>query len=198
LIFARGFNSSAKLSNELNEGWLRPALFFIEAWHIQRMLFSPDAYGPAVAPYLSGSRGPGDLVSAGADSLFPGARFRYEALAGLWLFFDDLDRSHSLSQDLSTPEAAFWHGIMHRREPDPANASYWFRRVGRHPVFPDIQAAAAEAGYPVKGAGWDPYAWIDYWEHARRKPDSPEHDLALTVQRIEWEILFDYCARPGK
>src|SRR5439155_27265178 len=39
-------------------------------------------------------------------------------LAGLWLWFDYLDESHSLSQDIHTPEGSFWHGIMHRREGD--------------------------------------------------------------------------------
>ena len=162
------------------------------------MIFSPASYGPAVEGFLTGVQGPTHLATAEALTLFPGAPHPREALAGLWLLFDDLDRSHTASQELSSPEAAFWHGIMHRREPDPSNAAYWFRGVSRHAVFPALREDAVAAGYRSKGADWDPFAWIDYWELARRKPGSAEHAVAMAVQRVEWEILFDYCARPGK
>jgi len=161
------------------------------------MPFHLTAYGLTVEAFLTGARSANDLAQADAASLFPDAPYPREALAGLWLFLDDLDRSHAISQELSTPESSFWHGIMHRREPDPSNAAYWFRRVGRHPAFPALRDAAAGLGYPA-GAQWDPFAWIDYWERARRKPGSEEHRIAQAVQRVEWEILFDYCARPGK
>ena len=159
------------------------------------MAFSPAAYGPVAAPFLQGGKGAADLALLDASELFPRAAHPREAVAGLWLFLDDLDRSHSLSQELSSREAAFWHGINHRREPDPSNAGYWFRRVGRHAVFPALRDATAEAGYEQSGADWDPFAWIDFWEAARREPGSGAHGLALEVQRIEWEILFDHCAR---
>ena len=159
------------------------------------MAFTPAAYGPAAAPFLQGGQGAADLASLDASKLFPQASHPREAMAGLWLFLDDLDRSHSLSQELSSREAAFWHGIMHRREPDPSNAAYWFGCVGRHPVFPALRDAAAAAGYVQIGADWDPFAWIDFWEETRREPGSDAHRLALEVQRIEWEILFDHCAR---
>ena len=42
-------------------------------------------------------------------------------LSGLWLRFDFLDRSHTISQDIHTSTGSFWHGIMHRREPDWSN-----------------------------------------------------------------------------
>src|SRR5262245_27341324 len=47
-------------------------------------------------------------------------------LAGLWLWFDFLDESHTVSQAIHTPEGSFWHGVMHRREGDYGNAKYWF------------------------------------------------------------------------
>ncbi len=39
-------------------------------------------------------------------------------LAGLWLYHNFLDESHALSQDIATPTGSYWHGLMHRREPD--------------------------------------------------------------------------------
>ena len=50
-------------------------------------------------------------------------------LAGLWLYHDFLDQSHRISQGLHGREGSYWHGIMHRREGDFANAKYWLRRV---------------------------------------------------------------------
>src|SRR2546423_2203141 len=70
-------------------------------------------------------------------------------LCGLWLWFDCLDESHTLSQTIRTPEGSFWHGILHRREGDYGNAKYWFRRVGPHPVYGPLRAAAAQL---AKGA----------------------------------------------
>ncbi len=64
--------------------------------------------------------------------------------SGLLLLWDCLEESHQISQTMEgkgTPRTAdYWHGIMHRREPDAGNASYWFRRVGSHPAFESLAA----------------------------------------------------------
>ena len=36
--------------------------------------------------------------------------------AALWLYADDLDRSHRICQQIEDATGSFWHGIMHRRE----------------------------------------------------------------------------------
>ena len=67
-------------------------------------------------------------------------------LAGLWLLYDFLDESHTISQSLDTLEGSYWHGIMHRREPDYENAKYWFRRVPVHPIHAELAAGGAGTG----------------------------------------------------
>jgi hypothetical protein len=42
--------------------------------------------------------------------------------------------AHSIAQEIETPDAAWVHGYLHRKEGDTSNASYWYRRAGR-PVF---------------------------------------------------------------
>jgi hypothetical protein len=175
------------------------------------MAFELNAYTTGVKAILSlaenGAKpmplANGTLIPAGVEAiqassapeLFPNALNANAALAGLYLYFCDYDNAHTIAQDIHTPEGSFWHGILHRQEPDPGNAGYWFRRVGKHPVFPALRDAASNAGYKARG-DWDPFAFIDYCEQARRKPGSKDEELAMTVQLAEWQLLFDYCARP--
>ena len=116
-------------------------------------------------------------------------------MSGLYLYFCAYDESHKISQDIETAEGSFWHGILHRQEPDPGNAAYWFRRVGQHPIFPQLRDAAAELGWGTKDK-WDPFAFIDFCESARNRPGSTEETTAMAIQLREWQLLFDYCARP--
>ena len=116
-------------------------------------------------------------------------------MAGLYLYFSCLDEAHNIAQSIETPDGSFWHGIMHRQEPDAGNAGYWFRRVGRHAIFPELRAAADSLGYPA-GPSWDPFAFIDACEKARRNAGSPQELLLQKVQLAEWQLLFHHCAAP--
>jgi hypothetical protein len=127
--------------------------------------------------------------------LFPDAFSPEAAISGLYLYFCAYDESHKISQDIDTAEGSFWHGVMHRQEPDPGNSAYWFRRVGQHPIFPQLRDAASELGSDTKDK-WDPFAFIDFCESARKRPGSPEEKTAMAIQLVEWQLLFDYCARP--
>jgi hypothetical protein len=174
------------------------------------MGFDPSQYGTEVQAILAldgDGRRPmplanGARVEAGihavtkhsAHELFPGAFSPDAARSGLYLYFCGYDESHEISQNISTVEGSFWHGIMHRQEPDAGNAEYWFRRVGEHAVFPALRDRAQELDFPVKDR-WDPFAFIEFCERARHKPGSKEEELAMAVQLAEWQLLFDYCAR---
>lgn len=135
------------------------------------------------------------IQSASTEELFPSARSPQGALAGLWLYFSAFHQAHEVSQSLDTVEGSFWHGILHRQEPDAGNAAYWFRRVGTHPLFPRLHQASGALGYQ-QGDRWDPFAFIDFCERARRHTGSADEDLAIRVQRAEWQLLFEYCALP--
>ncbi len=115
-------------------------------------------------------------------------------MAGLYLYFSCLDEAHTIAQGLATAEGAWWHAIMHRQEPDAGNSAYWFRQVGAHPVFPALRDAAAALGVDF-GAVWDPFAFIELCERVRRAPGSDDEQRAREVQRAEWQLLFDFCAR---
>jgi hypothetical protein len=120
-------------------------------------------------------------------------------LAGLWLLHDYLDESHSISQEVRTPTGSYWHAIMHRREGDFDNAKYWFRRVGKHPVFEPLLSAAQELSSSHDSAtsrtvarqtAWDPYSFVDYCEAS---PAGGDQELLRRIARIEWDLLFDFC-----
>lgn len=43
----------------------------------------------------------------------------------------DWNRAHSIAQDIDTPDAAWVHAYLHRKEGDTSNAGYWYRQAGR-------------------------------------------------------------------
>lgn len=166
--------------------------------HKVQAILAVDGAGSRAMPLAHGAlneAGRKAIGTAKAAELFPDAPHPDAALAGLYLYFCDYDRSHTLSQDIPTVEGSFWHGILHRQEPDAGNAGYWFRRVGKHSIFPALRDAAAQAGYVV-GSSWDPFAFIDYCEEARIQPGSRNEEIAMAIQLAEWQLLFDHCARP--
>ena len=110
------------------------------------------------------------------------AERRMECLSGLWLLAGDIDRSHTISQDIHTSTGSFLHGIMHRREGDFGNAKYWFRKVGNHPVLVQIAERLGDL-YP------DPFAFVDACSQAA------DDQLALRCQQaqwIEWQLLMTH------
>ncbi len=150
---------------------------------------------PARAPEVEAVRG------SSADILFPAAYSPQGALAGLWLYLRDFEACHRVAQDLPTPEGSYWHGILHRQEPDDWNAGYWFRATGPHPVHTELleearALAEQHAGAHWKpGARWDAENFVRFCARARREPGSEAERLAKAIQMAEWRLLFRWCAR---
>jgi hypothetical protein len=133
--------------------------------------------------------------------------------SGLLLWNDALDPAHTLAMsedvddDLSRQTLDYWHGIMHRREPDYPNSKYWFRRVGNHPTFGAVLTAAkatidvstAPASDPARqlvaaADHWDPFAFIDLCEEHERSAGKT-NELLRAVQVAEIGALLDFSAR---
>ena len=178
-------------------------------------------YSDAVAGLISSDRLPdlgpgrpnesarGKLAALSVESTFDGAKIvdRDAArccLSALWLLHDFLDESHQISQEIDGVDGSYWHGIMHRREPDYSNAKYWFRRVPNHPVFGPLCEKARElaandkpdsaAAFLASQSAWDPFRFVDLCESIARGRSSAE-SLARQIARAEWDLLFGYCYR---
>lgn len=146
-----------------------------------------------------------ELQSLSVNSIFKGGiadrGMAQACLAGLWLYHDFLHESHAISQQMESQEGSYWHGIMHRREPDYANAKYWFRRVGEHPIGSDLCQVAHELAQSAEAdrateflrnqARWDSLRFVDLCESAAR--GSSRELLCREIQRREWWLLFAYC-----
>ena len=143
------------------------------------------------------------LVQYGPEKLFPGARSAKGALSGALLLCGCWSSAHEVAQGDASPEGSYWHGIIHRQEPDTANAAYWFRHAGGHPIFAELRAAAAEVldnyrDAPWRlGPSWDPFQFLAWCDEVRNKPDSEFYDAAVAIQHVEWQQLFGWCVSPA-
>lgn len=182
--------------------------------------FGKSTFGPVTASLLTDrlpELGPGtpnesvrpQLAALTVEIAFAGMRVVNDdaarcCLSALWLWYDFLDESHTISQEIGTIDGSYWHGIMHRREPDYGNAKYWFQRVPRHPIFAPLAKAVREltagqkldsaASFLAKQETWDSFRFVDLCESIASGRSGSEN-LARQIARLEWEHLFDHCCR---
>jgi len=141
-----------------------------------------------------------------AMKLQPTQQQLIRALVLLW--HDHLDASHTISQGIENADGSLVHAIMHRREPDYSNAKYWWRRVGKHPSFPEIARRVADllkskderdlAAKLTSRGEWDAFAFVDACEAAADLTASDERvRLLREIQRVESEVALEHFVRDG-
>jgi hypothetical protein len=150
------------------------------------------------------------IQSASLDELFDGqtvkdTEFGNAVKSGLLLWNDALDESHTISQQLNSKTGSYWHGIMHRREPDYSNSKYWFGRVGNHPVFPALRKRAldilADSNLPdyleaiQEEENWDAYQFVDWCQAEAENGREQAIGFLQKVQIEEIKLLLDYSYR---
>jgi hypothetical protein len=177
--------------------------------------FRPEDYGADIARIL-GLNGGGKrlmpLVKTGSVSTHAGEDVKSlgslpnSVLSGLYLYCNCWDEAHSAADSVEDPNGYFWHAIVHRQEPDSGNAGYWFRKTGKHPIFLQLAEEVEKIGYRG-GREWDPFAFVEFCEMARTGSADEQlsaqaegsvvrvHQIATRVQLVEWQLLFDHCAR---
>ena len=167
---------------------------------------------PTLAPQEAWSTELTDVLEATSlDELFQGeslknTTFGNATKSGLLLWNDALNESHTISQGLENQTGSYWHGIMHRREPDYSNSKYWFGRVGTHPIFPQLRERAIaifkETSNPSDALrriaeaieadeNWDAYQFIDWCQAAENGTDDVTRFLQQ-VQAEEIKLLLAY------
>ena len=124
--------------------------------------------------------------------------------AGLWLWIDELDRSHKSSQSREGDRTCdAWHAVMHRREGDFGNAKYWVRRVGEHSshagLFQSLTllertslSSLQQRVYDklTKAGAWRGEAMVDLCAEIGASQDGEEGLLLRAIQQLEMLHLF--------
>lgn len=78
------------------------------------------------------------------DSPVPPEQLDLTLQALWWDAKGDWDKAHHLAQDDPSPNAAWVHAYLHRKEGDPGNAAYWYSRAVKpvaHGSFPEERNA---------------------------------------------------------
>ena len=178
--------------------------------------FDPTAYGPEVARVLAldgdgrrlipltaracSSEPARQHLKSREECLFERSRPRRRQGGGLWLYFSCFEEAHDLVSALDHP------GVRAvARHPASPGARLRQRRLlvskSRHAsrLLDSYRGRQRTSWIVIPRAEfrlgkWDPFAFIAFCERARSSRDGAG-TAALEIQRAEWQILFDYCAR---
>ncbi|MBP1989268.1 hypothetical protein [Paenibacillus eucommiae] len=136
--------------------------------------------------------------------------------AGLFLCNESLDKSHSISQEITSRTGSYLHGLMHRMEGDFSNAKYWFSDGGQHPISTQLvtclrnylslqdltevnnDALRSKLEALVSYPAWNAAVFVDAVELQLMDVQHAKADEWLRhIQRFEIKLILDYCYEQG-
>jgi hypothetical protein len=159
------------------------------------------------------------LGSATVDGLIPGRNPESSkgnfVLAALMEKNDDLESCHRICQEAGQDDVCgnYWHGIVHRREPDFENARGWFRRtegltayteiytgvlgflqrVLQVPEYGEAREKALAFMQHLRARGsWDPIYLVDMCEACLERGSGAEVKMLEEIQEVEFDVLFGW------
>jgi len=154
-------------------GWSPEVDRLLESFETLRGLLVRESSGPRAAVEKSLAALAPEVVGLSCKAEDSGD---WELFCGGLLYAANaLGGAHALFQKADSPEGAYWHGMLHRREGDFSNALYWVRRAGRIPALGGL-------------TGFSPAAFIAECGEAAARGGDPPH--LLEAQRREWEALM--------
>jgi hypothetical protein len=156
-------------------------VFGLAEQRLMTLLRDPQSQIPEAIEILKGKSG---------TDLFPHAEAPEAAAAGLWLGVGDWERAHQMAQDIESPDGYYWHAMVHRQEPDAWNSKYWFDKVGRHPIYPEL-AAIGQKKLGLSGP-WNAARFVDLCVEAAGNADEQS---VRELQQAEWRLLLLHCSR---
>ena len=110
----------------------------------------------------------------------------------LYVLVGGMEQAHRIVQELSTSDAAYIHGMIHRIDDDFDNARYWFRRAGMEPAAAEMyRRAAANSLTFASRSIWDPILLTNMLEKSRNAEVTDELRTILTV---EFEVMLQFLS----
>jgi hypothetical protein len=132
--------------------------------------------------------------------------------AGLYLWNENLESSHVISQEITSPTGSYWHGLIHRMEGDFSNAKYWFTAARHHPISTqlvsglraylsveqlaklDNETLRSKLEVLVTSPVWNPAVFVDAVALQLMHVQDPRAEEWLRqIQYLEMKLLLNYC-----
>jgi hypothetical protein len=132
--------------------------------------------------------------------------------AGLYLWNENLEIAHAISQEITSPTGSYWHGLIHRMEGDFSNAKYWFTDARHHPISTqlvtclrgylsgrllaelDNETLSSKLEVLVSSPVWNPAVFVDAVElQLMHVQDSRAEQWLRQIQYFEMKLLLNYC-----